>query len=247
MDLPLKANRLFKGLLPAQNCRNCLGPAEDHCLCSSCRQELEASEQRLRRCYRCALPLPGTESESAQPLCAECLAAPPPFKRCICAHHYHAPISQWLRQFKYRGDLRDGQLLGEQLAHRIEQTAETLPQWLIPVPLHWRKLLQRGFNQSQWISRHLHQRLQIPVLDCLRRSHGRYSQKELNREQRLVALRSAFRLRQGKVALLAGADVALIDDVVTTTATARSASSVLLSGGCRSVQIWCLARTEKSG
>jgi len=110
--------------------------------------------------------------------------------------------------------------------------------------LHWSRRWQRGFNQTEIIAKELAVQLQIPLLThtCRRRT-ATPSQKGLSRAQRQSNLRGAFELTKNSQKLIEGKRVALLDDVVTTTATARELSKLLIKHGATDVQIWALART----
>lgn len=228
---------------PCQVCRYC-GAATTSGLCDACEQALQDPRQR---CFRCALPLNDVAST-----CGECLANPPWFERTVCADSYRPPISHWLKNFKDYRDLRDGDLLTQRLIRQIEQAypdSDDLPQYLIPVPLHWRKALWRNFNQASWMARLLNRHFHIPVVQALRRTHPGGDQRHLSRQDRLRNLRRVFRLRTHRPAIrqsLQNSHIAVIDDVITTTATARAISKELRQQGARQVDIWCLARTDKT-
>lgn len=232
---------LINTLIP-QPCRLCLAPCSHSTpsisLCPACQASLP---DRPWRCYQCALPL---ASEDAH-LCGECLQTPPAFTRTITACDYQAPTNQLILQFKYHRQLADGSLLCERLLRHIEQQyhPQTLPQALIAVPNHWRRQLQRGYNQAAWLTRHLSRELQIPQLAPLKRLRHTPSQQGLKRRERLRNLRHNFTCPDAS--LLLGRHLALIDDVVTTGATASVISQVLVEQGASRVDVWCLARTSK--
>lgn len=230
----------WQSLIPAQRCRYCQIPTSDGALCRACQQVLT---DNTPRCFQCALPL-----LSQGLYCGECLAKPPKFDRTICAASYQPPLSHWLRQFKDQRRLTDGHLLTQRLRDTVIQAYadDEWPQWLIPVPLHWRKTLSRSFNQSAWVAHQLHKQLAIPTLDALSRSASGRAQKDLDRRQRQRNLQGVFKLQRQAQQAIQGAHVAIIDDVITTTATTRLISHELKRHGARRVDVWGLARTDKS-
>lgn len=117
------------------------------------------------------------------------------------------------------------------------------PDILIPVPLHWSRQLRRGFNQSQGIAQILALGMGNSKIysHCLRRRAYSRPQHLQGKHQRLHSMHNAFEVRAAKT--IQGATVALIDDVVTTGATASSAAKALLAAGVYAVDIWCIART----
>jgi ComF family protein len=117
------------------------------------------------------------------------------------------------------------------------------PKILIPVPLHWISLVRRGFNQSHTIARQLGLLLDNSLVrtDILYRSRYSKPQHLQGKKDRLRSMAEAFEVKNS--APVAGMRLALIDDVMTTGATARAAASALLKVGAQSVDIWCIART----
>jgi ComF family protein len=117
------------------------------------------------------------------------------------------------------------------------------PKILIPVPLHWISLVRRGFNQSHTIAQRLSLLLDNSLVrtDVLYRSRYSKPQHLQGKKDRLRSMADAFEVKNSSP--VAGMRLALIDDVVTTGATARAAASCLLKAGAQSVDIWCIART----
>lgn len=135
--------------------------------------------------------------------------------------------------------------LSELLAETIKAaySPDQRPDIMIPVPLHWSRQLRRGFNQSQGIAQILSSKLGGSSIHnhCLRRTGYRRPQHLQGKRQRLRSMNNAFEVRTPKP--LEGRTVALVDDVVTTGATASSAAKSLLAAGVCAVDIWCIART----
>lgn len=234
----------FERLLPHRQCRFCQGWCRDNPLCPNCLQALTDTQER---CIQCALPLKPTTSD--KPLtCGECISNPPAFSQSITAGHYQAPINHWINNFKIRRDLRDGHLLSRLLLTKVQThyADQPLPQLLIPVPLHWSRLLGRSFNQSAWLAQQLKKALGINTILVLKRHSQGRAQKQLNRAQRQKNLKNAFSLKTSSMSALEGKHVALIDDVVTTSATARVISQQLKDVGVARIDIWSLARTDKT-
>ena len=109
-----------------------------------------------------------------------------------------------------------------------------------------RRLRQRGFNQSEMLARWLGTDLQLPVhSDWLLRPREGAHQQELDAAARKRNLRQAFALSER--AAVTGLHLALVDDVLTTGATAETLARLLLRAGARRVDVYCLARTPKPG
>jgi ComF family protein len=150
-------------------------------------------------------------------------------------------VRELIVRFKFNGDLAAGRVLAHLLAQHIASMhpPQTTPTLLVPVPLHPRRLRERGFNQAQRIARILSLRLGIPVANhAIRRVLRTPDQKQLSAEARKANLRGAFEAS----AVCKGQDVAVVDDVVTTGATADAIAGALLGAGAAEVRIWCLAR-----
>jgi ComF family protein len=134
-------------------------------------------------------------------------------------------------------------VLADSLAGFIDP-AFFLVDCMVPVPLHGKRLKERGYNQSLLILERLGRRLGVPVLpDGLRRTRNTRPQSQLSREERLENVRDAF--GPGRQAgLLAGKRVLLFDDVMTTGNTLNEASRILAKCGPASVRLLVVARAE---
>ncbi|MEN0035766.1 MAG: ComF family protein [Cellvibrio sp.] len=232
----LVAARTLNHILPAP-CLICgLTDSGHPLLCPTCNTALPRLNREPHLCKCCALPL-----ASDAPLCGKCLQKKPAFSQSCIAFNYTHPLDFLIQQFKYRRQLSSGKLLAQLLSETCS-TAER-PDILVPVPIHWRKRWQRGFNQSELIAYWISKNFDIPVLSACQQTRHHHSQKGLGRAERYKNLRQSFAINTSIKAKLHGAHIALIDDVVTTTATARTLSELLLKNGAQRVDIWALART----
>jgi ComF family protein len=216
-------------------------------LCAGCRDDLP----RIGRCCaRCALPLPVTAAVPGQAaptlVCGGCQRLAPPFARCVAVFRYEDPLPLLVAGLKFRGRLNVLRLMGLLLAHALQDesnehpTQALLPDLIIPVPLHRRRLRQRGYNQSLELARIAGGLLGVPVspASCERRL-ATPPQVGLDAAQRLHNVRGAFRATRR----LDGLHVTVLDDVVTTGGTVSEVARVLQGAGCRRVDVWTLART----
>jgi ComF family protein len=138
-------------------------------------------------------------------------------------------------KFKRQQEL--ARLFGELLAASL--TATPLPDCLVPVPLHPSRYRTRGFNQALEIARPLADRLKLPLCPNLcRRVRPTPPQRLLDAQTRRQNLRGAFQA----TADLSGCRIALVDDVLTTGATADALAAVLKQAGAKQVEVWVLAR-----
>ena len=204
-------------------------------LCHGCEHALPWN---THACLRCAIPM-----HDAAQVCGQCLQAPPVFQHALCAFRYEPPIAGLLNRFKHSGKLACGHWLAQHLANTIGEHYQTehmlLPDCVLPVPLHWRRLRNRGFDQGLEIGKVLARRLNISLSTALRRQRHTDSQQALSREQRQHNLAGAFALRKQ----LAARRIALVDDVLTTGSTANEISALLQTAGVEEVHVWAIART----
>ena len=175
--------------------------------------------------------------------CGNCQRKPPPFRRCISAFHYQPPIDRLVKRLKR--DINSPELiqLSGFLADLISASYGTnIPLLVIPLPLHWTRLVRRGFNQSHSIAAQLQQRLSHLEVraDICQRTQRASPQRQHNKQQRLHNIVDAFEVTDPNA--IAGRALALVDDVMTTGATARAAANRLIKAGAKSVAIWCIAR-----
>lgn len=234
--LRLTTIKLLDQLLPAP-CLMCgLASADYQLLCPECDKSLPRLNLEPFLCHCCALPLTSDAS-----FCGKCLQKPPAFSQSRIVFRYEHPLDHLIHQFKYRRQLSSGKLLARLLADTCKQSER--PDFLVPVPIHWRKRWQRGFNQSELMAYWVGKQLNIPVLPACQQEHYHHSQKGLSRAQRLKNLRQSFSIKPDNKLKIGKAHIALIDDVVTTTATARTLSELLINAGAKQVDIWALART----
>ena len=192
-------------------------------------------------CRHCALPLPGALPGQAG-TCGSCLQDPPPLTRAHAACLYGAPLDRLLPRFKFHHDLAAGRLLAQLMAQAFAPLATdwVQPAALMPVPLHPRRLRQRGYDQALELARPLARALDLPRLDnVLRRVRDTTPQSRLAAAQRHGNLKDAFSAT--RVAALP-AHVVLIDDVMTTGATLHAAAEALRRAGVVRVDAWVCAR-----
>jgi ComF family protein len=217
------------GLLPPR-CLLCHQAGMPRCdLCQLC---FEALPLNRHACQRCAEPLAVTAA-----LCVNCQKHPPPFHQVLAPFTYHYPFNVLIPRFKFHQDLAAGRVMAEVFAGAI--SGKALPDALVPVPLHLSRLRQRGFDQALVLAKTLSTQLHIPVhAKGLKRVRFTEAQSDLDAKARQLNCCDAF------VALAASmpAHVALVDDVMTTGATVRECSKVLLNAGVKRVDVWVMAR-----
>jgi len=178
-------------------------------------------------------------------VCAACRSGLRGFDRAASFGLYEGPLRKLIHLYKYSGM----KPLAGTLAGYMERalSIDAAFDAVVPVPLHWRRQWDRGFNQSELLARHIAQRRGIPVLHALRRKRATAVQAGLASAGRRRNVAGAFLLRCGGKTDpgLAGRKVLLIDDVMTTGATASACASVLKRGGAKSVSLLTLARVDR--
>lgn len=210
-------------------------------LCAGCEAELPWLGAH---CQVCALPL-AVDGLT----CGSCLKRPPPFGRVEAPWRYGFPIDALINRFKHQARWPIGRLLGDLLArHLAHAFNEGLPRpdLLLPVPLSPKRQRQRGFNQAQMLAEVLSRALQVAQRsDWLMRIGDPPAQQKLDAAARRRNLRGAFTL--SPIARPSGLHLALIDDVLTTGATAQQLARLLMRAGAVRVDVYCLARTPAPG
>lgn len=201
-------------------------------LCAGCEGELESLAARCRRC--------GLERVRDLELCGRCTTRLPNFAAAWPAFAYRGQVERLIQRFKFHGDLAAGRVLGTLFAHRLAAMAAPRPDLMVPVPLHPRRRLQRGFNQAALLARDLSVNLRgLPWMEVLERKRSTASQSELPADRRRGNVRGAFSSRS----LPLGARyIALVDDVMTTGSTLDECARVLRRAGADRVDVWVLAR-----
>jgi ComF family protein len=228
------SNRVLDLLAP-QRCIYCDQPSGSELpLCGVCEGGFIANR---RPCPRCALP------DCAGSLCPTCLAQPPLLTSTTAPLVYDIALAYFMHRWKYLKDPRLASI-GAHLIAKYAYFSKT-PDIILPTPLHWRRLLQRGFNQSEDLLKALARKapqLRSAISTAplrLQRVKATAPQAASSRKARLGNLEDAFRLR-GDVR---GLSVAIVDDVCTTGATANAMAATLRAAGATEVHLLCIART----
>ena len=134
---------LLDGLFPS-SCTLCgLRSHRRVPLCAECQAEIQPNPTC---CQRCAIPLPRIPAASAPGLCGQCLHSPPPFHRVIAPWLYSEQLAYLIQRWKFKGETRLTPLLASLWFQRVP--SRTRVDLLIPVPVPWRRLWQRGFTQA---------------------------------------------------------------------------------------------------
>ncbi|QOC22900.1 ComF family protein [Wenzhouxiangella sp. AB-CW3] len=199
--------------------------------CADCEQDLPVPGAS---CRRCALELVRSVD-----LCGRCIRHLPAFDQAFAGFAYRGGIERLVQRYKFRHDLAAGRVLAGLLARRLAAQAAPRPDLMVPVPLHWRRRLMRGFNQSELLCADLSRHFGgLPWRALLGRRRATAAQSELPADKRTGNVRGAFHLRRG----LPARHVALVDDVMTTGSTLDECARVLKRAGVSRIDVWVVAR-----
>jgi ComF family protein len=225
-------------------CSACRSPvAEAHALCGACWARLAPIERPY--CERLGIPFGYDIGEGA--LSAEAIAFPPPFDRARAAVLFEGPARDLVHALKYRDRTEVARLIGRMTARagrEILADAEVL----VPMPLHRRRLWTRKFNQAAAIADEIARHAGVPVeVEALLRIRATRPQVGLGEAERIANVRGAFRVAAARRGAIEGRRVVLVDDVLTTGASAAAATRALRRAGAARVDVLTFARVAPGG
>jgi len=192
-------------------------------------------------CTACRTPFQNRFPLDEQGLCALCRLGLRGFDAAYSAGAYEGVLRELVHLFKYGRVKSLARPLGERLALAIPREARF--EVIVPVPLHWRRRLTRGFNQARLLARAVARRYAVPVASVLRRRRRTDSQAGLTHAQRRANVSGAFAVRRPEQ--VRGRRVLLVDDVMTTGATAAACAVALKRAGASYVAVLTLARADR--
>jgi ComF family protein len=223
---------VFPPLCPV--CERLLGAGRRDPLCGVCWANLERIAPPWCRC--CGVPL-GIDG-----LCGACRSRRPRFAYARAALRYGDLAREAIHAFKFGGRRTLADPLGDLLAGLgLSALPGAAPDVLVPVPLHPRRARERGYNQALLLARRLERAWGVPVVaDALRRAVATQPQADLDAAARKRNVRNAFAVNYPE--LVAGRHVVLVDDVLTTGATAGECAMSLRRAGAATVGVLTVAR-----
>ncbi len=174
--------------------------------------------------------------------CSKCIAKNLQFDKFVAPFYYEPPIKRLIQTGKFKNRPYNLNILTRFLIKKIQSsyTKKTLPTLLLPVPMHYKNLKKRGFNQSIIIANTLSQHLNIPTIsNLLIKKKLTAKQSALRLQKRLKNINNAFKLTR----VLPETNIAIIDDVLTTGATINAIADLCKNNGATFIHAWCLART----
>ncbi len=215
-------------LLP-QSCFLC-GDNSNQAICVACWADLPFIETA---CLRCSQPLEQTC------ICEQCKQEPPPYTHTQAIFSYVYPVDKLIAAAKYEQNLAVLNLLGNLMAQRL--TIEPRPDVLIPIPLHLKRLRQRGYNQAVELAKCIKKSTGIALnYTACKRIKNTPPQARLNNAQRKINIKGAFQVLRIEPHWRY---IVLIDDVMTTGSTVQELANEFLKAGVQRVDVWCCAHT----
>jgi ComF family protein len=235
-----RATDIVLSLIYPEVCQFCrehrATPAEGY-ICSRCWKNLRFIRPPF--CERCGLPYEGAITTTFE--CANCHNLELQFTRARSAVAAEGMALEIIHRWKYRRALWFEPFLAALLIQEARASLSDGWDCIVPIPLHPLKEREREFNQSLHLAHRLGAATGLPVCaNSVRRVEATRVQARLSREERRENVRKAF--ARGEPAGIKGRRVVLVDDVLTTGATANACTGILRDSGAKEVCVWTLAR-----
>jgi ComF family protein len=213
-------------------CHQPAGRLQD--LCHPCQNDLPILPQTCPRCAKTFIQTTLT--------CGACLKRPPPYDAAHALFSYQTPITKLIMELKFQDALLNAKILGERMAEAIQHNwylKKPLPSIIIPMPLHKKRLQERGFNQSLEIARPIAKHLKIPLdTTSCQRIKATAAQAMLPAKKRKHNIQNAFTVTGD----LRGRHIALLDDVSTTGFSMTELAKTCKKAGASQIDVWFCAR-----
>ena len=223
---------MLKYLSPFR-CVLCHAPLWRHYdLCADCERDLPWCGTQA--CGQCGAYITTGER------CGQCLKQPPHFTHTVAALWYRDGAVPLITQCKYHYRLAHARVMGQLLVKRLQAYYQNhpLPDAIVPLPLHWRRQRQRGFNQSVLLAKIVAQQLKLPLRLLLKRCRHTQPQVGLKGVARERNVKGAFSVKHSVLPQ----HILLVDDVMTTGASVHAAAQCLLDHGAAQVDVAVFAR-----
>ncbi len=217
-------------------CGAAVGEAAEVAVCPECEGQIEWVASPLCTCCGAVF----ASRDGADRLCSDCQEDPPPFTRARAAAIYDGPAAQAIKRFKFTRQMAYLPVMQHWLKRPLCTELVAAADLIVPVPLHPRRLKQRGFNQALLLARAFPE---IPLArEAVLRVRHTTPQVELKPNERRENVKGAFAVPDP--ALVKGKNILILDDVYTTGATVRECANILRKAGVRQVDILTVARVK---
>jgi ComF family protein len=240
MSLAEVLNDLSEVIFPplCLSCAEIMHPFNGQIFCRACEEQIHFITGSI--CHICGTTFPDSPAESH--LCGECLEKKPHFTSARAIFSYKDIILNAIHKFKYKRDLSSGGILASFMAEFSFPDVDFADYSLImPVPLHIKRLRERGFNQALILARAIGEKRKIAVdFSILKRHKFSLTQTGSNKKERKHNIGGAFEVSDRKK--IAGKNIILVDDVYTTGATVNECAKTLIKEGAQRVSVLTLAR-----
>jgi ComF family protein len=208
--------------------------------CVSCFAKLNFITEPL--CHSCGLPFASRDQAGQTRTCVTCNESPPLWREARAALVYDDAARNLILPFKHANRQEIATVLAAQMA-RAGRSLLAQTDLIVPVPLHRWRLFRRGFNQAALLSLALAKRTRLRAMpDALQRTRRTPVLGPLSATQRAQTLQGAFIARPKRSAILENKHILLVDDVMTSGATANACAEALLKAGCAGVDVLVAAR-----
>lgn len=227
------ANKALNFLLPPQCplCKEIVG--QHYTLCGECWLQLQFITSP--KCSLCGVPLSGVDQDMP---CEVCVERAPVYTQAFAPLVYNDALKKLILRFKNYDSLNYTPIFVNWMQRLVPKNID----FIIPVPLHWRRFFARQYNQSAELAKLLSKNTHIPCeLNILKRHRSTASQGHKNRQERYDNLRQAFSVNNSLQPLL-GKRILLIDDVLTSGATVSACTNILRKSGVQEVYVLTIAR-----
>jgi len=229
--------KLVSAKFLGSNCFLCTASlAKNHGLCEACLNDLPWLPDSS--CPQCGL-------NSGGQICGNCISSPPDFDVTHAVFLYDYPVDAMIQRYKYGDILSLSQTFGQLMSEKIDVTNTSNPiDLIIPMPMHTKRLKERGFNQALEIAKVLNQYLTLKSARKLDyksviRQTLTPPQASLPLKDRVKNIKGAFKVNTN----LSGKRIAIVDDVMTTGASLNELAKTLKQAGATHVECWVIART----
>ena len=226
-------NELWEFPCPLCDCDN---PARHdfNTFCKDCLNQLPMLSGK--RCPGC-----GGELDGVLEQCRQCLSMPPrPWSKAVSVLKMEDSGEKVIYQLKFSGNTAMARAIAELAYPLLDNPDFKQCDIIVPVPLYWRRCFQRGYNQSEVLAKMLANYLKLPVKTPLKRIRHTTRQATLTREERLKNLKGAFTVKKPQT--VAGKNILLVDDVLTTGSTLHACAEALHQAGVKDIKVFTVAR-----